>query len=110
MNYWKTYAHIQSDVVQNIAVYAPEGAFTLANDQAHILYGDRAFAVDVTQIPVAIGDVYNAGRFYRNNEQVMPLPTDEEEINSLNTQVAQANSVIEDTQIALVEIYEMIGG
>lgn len=109
MQYWRTYAHITEDAVANIAVYEPNGAFTIAMDDAHRLYGDRAFAVDVTQIPVAIGDSYSAGRFYRSGEQIKPLATDEEEIDGLNNSMGTVTSEIADLQLAIVEVYEMLG-
>lgn len=106
MQYWRTYAYINNNTVKNICVFEPNGAYTYANDAAHEEFGASAFAVDVTQIPVAINDVYSHGKFYRNEEEIIPLPTDEEQILSLNEQIATAQSDMTDVQIALVELYE----
>lgn len=106
MQYWKTYAHIANNTVKNICVYAPEGAYTYANDAAHEEFGSSAFAVDVTQIPVEINDVYSHGKFFRNEKEILPLPTDEEQIRSLSEQIESAQNDMTDVQIALVELYE----
>lgn len=106
MQYWRTYAVIRNREVVNIAVYAPDGAYTIANDQAHTFYGSDAFAVDVTQIPVAIGDEYYRGAFYRDHVEIIKLPTDEEQIADLSQQIVTAQNDMNDVQIALVELYE----
>ncbi len=106
MQYWRTYAHIQNNTVKNIGVYAPEGAYTYANNFAHEFYGADAFSVDVTQIPVAINDVYSHGQFYRDGTEILPLPTDEEQIADLSQQIVSAQNDMNDVQIALVELYE----
>ena len=110
MTYWSIYASIKNNTVMNVAVFDPNGAFAVANNCAHELYGDGAFAVDVTQIPVQTGDVYVHGQFYRNGSEILPLPTDEEQIASLDNHMGTAESDITDIQIALVAIYEELGG
>lgn len=87
MTYWKNYAFIKDEKIANIAVYAPDGAYTIAGLQAKQFCGPDAIAIDVTQYPVNIGDDYKDGRFYRNGAEIEALPTDEEEIRALKTKL-----------------------
>lgn len=106
MQYWRTYAFVLNHAVVGIGAYEPNSAYTLANDHAHEFHGESAFAVDVTQIPVNVNDTYSHGQFYRNGEEILPLPTDEEQIRSLSEQIESAQNDMTDVQIALVELYE----
>lgn len=103
MKVWDTYAIIGSDnKVKNIALYqVGEGGYTLANLQAVETYGEDAYAVEVTQYPVQIGDDYIEGRFYRNGEEILPFPTDEQEIAMLKVENASLNSAVDDIIVAI---------
>lgn len=103
MKVWDIYALIGSNnIVQNIALYeVGEGGYTLANVQAVELYGDGAYAVDVTQIPVGIGDVYENGRFYREGVLIERVPTQEEQVQYLTAQNEELNSTIDDLIVAM---------
>ena len=109
MQYWRTFAFVKDDLVRDISVFAPDGAYTAANDRAKTFHGSRAFAVDVTQIPVAIGDRYIAGRFYRNEEEIKSLPTDEQEIAEIKSESESLSTDLSDVMLALVEISEALG-
>ena len=110
MTYWKNYAFIKEQKIVNIAVYAPDGAYTAANLQAKQFYGSDAIAVDVTQYPVNIGDLYKDAIFSRDGIQIDPLPTDEEEIMSLKRTVSaiteNANSASEAVDSIIISMAE----
>lgn len=103
MKVWDIYALIGSDnVVQNVALYeVGEGGYTLANVQAVELYGDGSYAIDVTQIPVGIGDVYENGHFYREGALIKRVPTQEEQVMELST-------AIDDLIIAITPMDEEV--
>ena len=94
--YWDNYAFIYNGEVKNISVFDPNGSYTLANMMAKEQYGQAAFAVNVNDYPVAIGDTYNEGNFYRGTEVI--LPVDE-----------TANEFL-DIKMALAELGELIAG
>ena len=98
MKAWEDYAMITPDgVIQNMACFAV-GGYTMAQYVAKEMYGSDAFAVEVTQVLVDIGDHYHDCRFYNvdpdTGEETVAtvLPTAEE--------VAQANSDAIDNIIA----------
>lgn len=76
------YALIANHEVQNIVV----GDFENCNRVARETYGDNAIAVEVTQIPVYIGDRYD-GAFWRGEGaemvRVKPIPTVEQQLELL---------------------------
>lgn len=104
MKAWEEYAFIQEGKVKHIACFAL-GEYTLANDMSHDIFGEDAFAINVTQIPVQEGDDYSEENhlFYRDGKVVMPLPTDEEEIAINKIDIADLNN-------AVMELAEIIGG
>lgn len=112
MTYWQNYAFISEGKVRNIAVYEPNGSYTLANMQAKLTLNDStAEAVNVTQIPVMIGDDYKDGAFYRNGIQIEKLPTDEEEIKELKRTVENLENDSSNTSDAVDDIIiSMLGG
>jgi len=62
MRAWEEYAYIYDNKVQGVATFQiNSGAYTLANTIVKDLYGQEAFAVDVTQIPVQAGDEFRDG-------------------------------------------------
>ena len=42
------------------------------------IYGQSVLVVDVSRIPVWVGDAYDGGEFYRHGKKVEPLPDEEE--------------------------------
>lgn len=122
MEYWSVYAHVKDNKVQNIAVYNPHDGYTIANMQAHELYGDDAVAVDVTQWAVAIGDDYRDGTFYHEDgtpaeyiqtadEKANNNAGDITDIELALAETTEDNSAEhDDIQLALAELAEMIAG
>lgn len=76
------YALIANREVQNIVV----GDFENCNKVARETYGENAIAVEVTQIPVYIGDSYD-GAFWRREGaemvRIKPIPTVEQQLEQL---------------------------
>jgi len=95
----EVYAIISGRDVMNVVV----GDYYNCNEVAKTGYGASAFAVEVTQYPVQIGDTYLNGVFSRlvDGEYVRidPVPTEADEI-------ARLNSAMNDVELALVELYE----
>lgn len=90
MKAWEEYAFITDGIVQNVGVFAI-GGYTDAHIVAREVYGEDALAINVSQIPTAIGDKYNAedGCFYRvqedGTEMMVPtIPTEEQAVDTLN--------------------------
>ena len=73
-----------------------------ASQFARLSYGSDAIAVDTTRIPVQIGDTYDNGKFYRNGEEVLPNPTQEEQIMEL-TRKLENQAKTSDEQAAAIE-------
>ena len=102
------FAIIQDNEVKNIIV----GDYYNCNELAISTYGNDAFAVEVTQVPVFIGDTFENGIFKRYNrdlrdyEIIDPLPTDRQEIDSLVAENQELKSLITDLQLGLVELAE----
>ena len=96
MKAWENYAYILDGEVKNIGCFAV-GGYTEANRIASTIYGDGAFAVEVTYIPTQAGDTYTNGAFYRDGVQIQPLPDEE-------TQLAEHETAIDDLTIAILEV------
>lgn len=94
--YWDNYAFICDGVVKNIAVFDPNGAYTMANMLAKEQYGGSAFAVNVNDYPVNIGDSYHDGCFYRGDQPIGPI----DELNNSMTEI----------KLALAELGSLIAG
>jgi len=95
----EVYALISGRDVMNIVV----GDYYNCNEAAKTEYGASAFAIEITQYPVQIGDEYLNGVFSRlvDGEYVRidPYPTEAEEIIRLS-------DALNDVELALVELYE----
>ena len=96
MKAWENFAFISENKVVNVAAFAP-GGYTEANRIATTIYGDEAFAVEVTYIPTQAGDTYNNGVFYRGDVAIQPYPNEEE-------QLAAHETAIDDLTIAILEV------
>lgn len=106
---WLTFAFIYKNKVVNLACYLYTG-YTEASEHARSYahdwlgagdpkYENGAVAVEVTQIPVQIGDDYIDGIFYRDGEEIRPLLSIEETVN-----------ITQDTltalELAVIDMYE----
>lgn len=108
------FALISEGVIKNVCV----GDYPNCNDVAHNLYGDEAYAIEVTQYAVQEGDKYEDNEFRRYAEDgtytvIEYTPTDSQEIETLkssqttaDTSIAQNTSDITDIQVAIAELYE----
>ena len=81
-----------SGIVDNIIEITADAAIGLQLPNNHILW-------DCGQYPVTIGDEWNDGFFTREGEPIEPVPTAEDKIAILDSQLT-------DTQMALCEQYE----
>lgn len=77
------------NTIQNIIVC---DNYTVANDLAKLSYGEEAYAVDTTLLPVTFGDTHIDGTFYHEGEVVLPKKTEAEQIAEL-TALAQVINV-----------------
>lgn len=100
------FAQIYSGIVRNIVV----GDYYDCDIAAKSTYGIEAFAIDVTQIPVQIDDLYEQGEFYRmvngKKKKIEPIPTDTERVNSLLTSTQNTNELLEEVATLLLELAE----
>ena len=96
------YAQISEGKVQNTALF---DNYEDANVITRIVYGQDAFAVDISQYPTGIGDLYHDGRFWRvvenedgttKEEEVPYYPTQEQEVQMLKAQNEQLVTVLAD--------------
>lgn len=93
--YWEIYAYIVDGKIKDIAVFAPDGGYTKANMLAKQIYGNSAIAVNVTDYPVQIGDIYgNDGLFYRDKEVIEKTYTVDDDILSIKLALAELGSLI----------------
>lgn len=110
---WSAYAFIVNGTVDNVGVFKPD-EYDRANYIAHASYGEFAMAVDVTHIPVSIGDIYEDGVFYRIVEteegtkriEVEPYPTEANRISVLENMNAELTNNLTSVELALVEMAE----
>lgn len=93
------YAMVFGDNVENIAIFEK---YEDANRISKIVYGDDAFAVDITEWPVGPGYKYINGVFYEpdGNTVVEPLPNPAK-------QVAELETVVDNMTLVMAD---MIGG
>ena len=108
------FALVSDEVIKNVCV----GDYPNCNTIAHDLYGEDAFAIEVTQYPVQEGDKYENGEFRRYAEDgtytvIEYVPTDAQNIsslmsstNTLTEDTSKNTSDITDIQVALAELYE----
>lgn len=103
MTVHQIYAQIQSDEVKNVIIC---DNYELANYLARATYGQDAFAVDCTQYPCGIGDIYQNGTFYRmledhSKEPVPYIPTPEQQVEQLTNQMEQQDELSVDLDYRL---------
>lgn len=86
------------------------GSFFESDQIAKSRYGSNAYAYDVTQIPVQVGDTYNPDNdtFYHEGNIVERMPTEKEELYNLQNELYIAKNELTTTQLAIVEIYESL--
>ena len=100
------FAQIFSSIVRNIVV----GEYYDCDIAAKSTYGIEAFAIDVTQIPVQIDDLYEDGNFYRmvngKKKKIEPIPTDSQKVESLMSSTQSANELLEEVATLLLELAE----
>ena len=77
---------ISDNKIQNLIV---ADNYEVANQLARNIFGNQAIAVDTTLYPVAIGDDYINGIFYHEGVEVIPNPTEEQEIHMLTDETNQ---------------------
>ena len=92
--YWDNYAFICDGIVKNIAVFDPNGAYTMANLLAKEQYGASAFAVNVNDYPVSIGDSYYESHFHRNGKVVQPVDELDNNLTEIKLALAELGSLI----------------
>ena len=101
------FALIYNGVVANIAV----GDYTNCDMAAKDTYGSTAFAVEVTQYPVAIGDSYHDGIFEREVDgetvTIQPIPTEADQIAALTAENAAMRDELDAVSLAVLDI---VGG
>ena len=88
----EVFAQICDGEVKNVIVCEN---YPTADYLTKCIYGSEAFAVDCLQYACGIGDKYHDGAFYRvgedGTETIVPYkPTEAQEIENLNTQVAES--------------------
>lgn len=101
------FALIYNGVVANLVV----GEYTACDMVAKSSYGDSAFAVEATQYPVQIGDVYQDGYFKHEVDGDMvtiePIPTEADQIAALKNENAAIHEELDAVSLAVLDI---IGG
>lgn len=102
----EVFALISENEVKNVIV----GDFYNCNEIARMDYGNEAFAVEVTQIPVQAGDIYENGLFKRGIEGkkviIDPIPTDRQEIDALIEENKSLTESLNNVELAIVDLYE----
>lgn len=93
------YAMILRDNVENIAIFEN---YEDANNITKIVYGDDAFAVDITEWPVGPGYKYINDTFYEPDGETLISP-----IPSPQTQINNIGYTIDDMTLMMAD---MIGG
>lgn len=92
--YWDNYAYIYDGEIKNIAVFDPNGSYTLANQFAQAEYGPSAIAVNVNDYPVAIGDTYSDGHFYRGTQEILPVDETATEFMDIKMALAELGDIL----------------
>ena len=105
----QVYAMIYEKEVKNVFVC---DNYEMANYLARATYGDDAFSVDCLQYPCQIGDKYIDNRFYKSDGTTLIeyVPTQEQQVEQLNREKAALQEELTNTQLALTELYEGLGG
>ena len=101
------FALIYHGIVVNVVV----GNYEDCNNVAVDMYGDSAFAIEVTRIPVQINDTYHDGIFERTEGGVTvtiePLPTEADEINTLKGVNDLFRLELDAVSLAVLDLVEM---
>jgi len=93
------FARIFEGEIKNIVIGEN---YPMEDHLTKMIYGDDAFAVDITQYPVGIGYKYHDGFFWKieenTSEEVMvdPYPTQEQEIELLKAENEELIIVLAD--------------
>lgn len=92
--------------VMNVVV----GTYHECSEVAKSMYGAEAFAVEATQVPAEIGDLYHDGYFFRieNGSEMMiePIPTDSEKIDRL---IAENKALREELDAVSLSVLDIVG-
>ena len=112
MKAWEEYAFVLNGTVQNIAVFAM-GGYTDACVMAREVYGENCLAVNVSQIPTAIGDLYHDKTFWRvdaegKETEVPRIPTEEESVSTLQMDTESNTASIASNTTAIDDILVML--
>lgn len=103
----QVYALIYNGVVANIVV----GDYTNCDMAAKDTYGSTAYAVEVTQYPVDIGDTFHDGIFEREvggeTIKIEPIPTEADQIAALSAENAAMRDELDAVSLAVLDI---VGG
>lgn len=107
----EVYAQIWEGKVQNIIVC---DNYEMANYLSRMSYGEDSFAVECSRYACTLGDLYD-GAFWRKDpetgeeSEVRYIPTSEEQVAALEAENAALQQQVTDTQLALCEVYELMG-
>ena len=103
----EVFALIHNEVVVNIVV----GSYTDCDKAAKEIYGESAFAIDVSRVPVQIGDFYRYGRFERETDNgtvtIEPVPTEADQIAALISANADIRAELDAVSLSVLDI---VGG
>lgn len=77
--------------------------YEVANQISRLTYGQNAYAIDTTLIPVAVGDTHIDGVFKRGETVITAVPTEAQKIATLEV----ANATMSDTIIGLMDVINM---
>ena len=112
MTVHEVYAQIWEGKVQNIIVC---DNYEMANYLSRMSYGEEGFAVECSRYACTLGDFYHDGAFWRRDpetgeeSEVKRIPTSEEQVAKLEAENAVLQQQVTDTQLALCEVYELMG-
>jgi len=92
------YAVIYESVVKNIIVATD---IESAQMVSRAIFGEDAFAIEVTYVPCMEGDIYRDHEFYRLDENgneilVKRMPTEADEIKRLNKENKELTTLLAD--------------
>ena len=112
MKAWEEYAFVVDGIVQSVGVFAV-GGYTEASIVAREVYGKNALAINVSQIPTAMGDTYRGGVFYRkdaegNEKEVPTILTEEQAVDGLTVTTAGLKTSTESNTDAIDDILVML--
>ena len=103
------FAQIYNETVQNLIICQD---YEMANYLARAVYGDNAFAVNCLQYPCKLGDKYIEGVFYHVDPEtkektvIQYVPTQEQQVQQLQSDKEILVEELTSTQLALTELYE----